>query len=296
MARILITGAGGPAGLALARQLTDHEVIGVDMADLHRTPAAELFHETHRCPAADDPALVLVLTALVRRRRVDLVIPTVQDELPIMAASASLLGAPVVTSPTQGVMLAHDKLFTMAALGRAGVPIPRTLPADDLPARRSVRYPLVLKPRVSRGGRGVVVVENRRDLVALHARGLGPGSILQEFAPGTEYAVQVYRQPAAAWECVVLEKARLKQGTVGNAAAVHRCPPGAELDVASVALSAVEALDLRGPVDLDVRRLATGQPVVLEVNARFGAQSERAPELLERVLARHLTRRRSEVA
>lgn len=225
MARILITGAGGPAGLALARQLTDHHTIGVDLADLRRTPAAELFDETHRCPAAADPALIPALTALVRRRRVDLVIPTVQDELPVMAASAALLGAPVVTSPAQGVMIAHDKLFTMAALEQAGVPIPHTLPADDLPARRSVRYPLMLKPRVSRGGRGVVVVENRRDLVALHAQGHGPGSILQEFAPGTEYAVQVYREPAAAWECVVLEKTELKQGTVGNAAAVAPTPP-----------------------------------------------------------------------
>ena len=33
------------------------------------------------------------------------------------------------------------------------------------------------------------------------------------------------------------------------------------------------ALDLVGPVDLDVRRLADGTPVVLEVNSRFGAVS-----------------------
>ena len=162
MARILITGAGGPAGLALARQLTDHHTIGVDLADLRRTPAAELFDETHRCPAAADPALIPALTALVRRRRVDLVIPTVQDELPVMAASAALLGAPVVTSPAQGEMIAHDKLFTMAALEQVGVPIPHTLPADDLPARRSSVIPtgaVANSVAVRPDGLGVIAVE-----------------------------------------------------------------------------------------------------------------------------------------
>ena len=39
-----------------------------------------------------------------------------------------------------------------------------------------------------------------------------------------------------------------------------------------------------GSARIDVRRLADGTPVVLEVNARFGAVSESAPELLDAVL------------
>ena len=35
-----------------------------------------------------------------------------------------------------------------------------------------------------------------------------------------------------------------------------------------------------GPVDIDIRRDATGTPRVLEVNARFGANSQAVPELL----------------
>ena len=52
-----------------------------------------------------------------------------------------------------------------------------------------------------------------------------------------------------------------------------------------MALAAVRALGLTGPVDVDVRRLVDGRPVVLEVNARFGANSAAAPELLDAVLA-----------
>lgn len=292
MARILITGAGGPAGIALAEQFKhqhggEHYLIGVDLLALPQA-AAELFDEHHLVPAAADPGLLPALRRLVRRTRVDLIIPTVQDELPAVAAGAALLGAPVVSSPSHGVALAHDKLLTMATLAAAGVPIPHTLPADDLAASANLTFPMVLKPRVARGGRGVQVLDDPAELTDLLDEGLSPGLIAQEFAPGDEYAVQIFRQAGHPWECVVLAKTALKQGRVGNAAAVVRCPPGTELDVATVAIRAVEALGLHGPMDLDVRRLADGTPVVLEVNARFGANSAYAPELLERVLAQWL--------
>ena len=50
--------------------------------------------------------------------------------------------------------------------------------------------------------------------------------------------------------------------------------------MALLAVKACHALKLKGPIDLDVRRMADGHPVVLEVNARFGANSSLAPELL----------------
>jgi len=57
------------------------------------------------------------------------------------------------------------------------------------------------------------------------------------------------------------------------------------MDVGNLAMGAVRSLGLTGPVDVDVRRRADGTPVVLEMNARFGANSAQAPELLDAVLA-----------
>jgi carbamoyl-phosphate synthase large subunit len=84
---------------------------------------------------------------------------------------------------------------------------------------------------------------------------------------------------------VVLRKLARTHGAVGNGTAVERVLDAA--DAGAVALDAARAIGLRGPVDIDVRRLADGVPAVLEINARFGAHSAHAPELVDAVLAGH---------
>ncbi len=285
--RILITGAQGPAGLALARQLkgTNVEVIGVDMAE-PKSGNRHLFAATETICRADDPSLVPELNELIEKYQIDLVIPTVQEELPILSATSKLFSAPVLISPVVGVELADDKLFTAWALRNAGIAVPQTDPLGgrfDTDLLAETPTPYVIKPRRSRGGRGVVVCDEPISPEEID----GTGQIIQEFAPGTEYAVQVY-QPVPGDDgtpiIVVLEKTEMKEGRVGNAVRTKRLAQGEALDVESLALMAVEALGLHGPIDLDIRRTEKGAPVVLEINARFGANSEAAPEILNRIL------------
>lgn len=285
--RIMITGAGGPAGRALARQLASgpHWVLGADM----NTADAEPFDAVATVPAAADPGMLPCLRELLTEHRIDLLIPTVSDELPQVAQAAPGLGeiARVEIGAADAVATAHDKYLTMLRLAAADVPVPRfALPsafATAAEALAALGSPLIAKPRVARGGRGVQLVYSPEDVAWEQ---LGDETILQEFASGTEYAPMVHA-PATGAEPVVavVEKTELKQGLVGNAASARRVAPGTCGDVARVATAAVQAMGLRGPVDLDIRRLAGGEPVVLEINARFGANSELAPEILRGVLA-----------
>ncbi|MCP2265400.1 ATP-grasp domain-containing protein [Promicromonospora thailandica] len=306
---VLVTGAGGPAGRALGAQLAARaaasagegrvEWVGVDIV-----PVVDASYPvTDRAPRADAWEYATGMRDLVVRYGPDLVIPTVQDELAQVAVLAQALdgGARgrvfpeavggVLTADPGPAALAADKLLTMLALEGAGVPVPRfALPTDFAGVAEALawaRGPVVVKPRVSRGGRGVRLVESADDLPGPDAwTDLDASWIVQTFAPGTEYCPQVYRRRSGGALAVVLEKTVLKQGRVGNAAAVVRPREGTLPDVEEVARAAVAALGLTGPTDLDVRRDATGAPVVLEVNGRFGANSARAPELLAAVLDR----------
>lgn len=296
MSRLLITGVGGPAGIALGGQLAGRAAAGADLewigVDIVAVDDPHFWH-TAIAPRADDAGYPHQMAALLEHYRPDLVIPTVSDELPQIAVLAEALGrrepghrgAIVISSPA-ATAIAADKLLTMWVLQRAGIPVPRFAdPSQFDDTADAIAWgggPVVVKPRISRGGRGVVLVSEQADL---DWPATGPAQIVQTFAEGVEYNPQVYRSPLTGrTTVVVLVKTELKQGRVGNAVSTARVESSDVPDVVEAAVATAEALDLAGPADLDIRRDGAGKPLVLEVNSRFGANSASAPELLEAVL------------
>lgn len=291
---MLVTGIGGPAGRALAEQFRNRgiPIVGADVRPLPPMPGVILI----TVPPAADPDLIPALRAAVLEHGITLVIPTVSDELTTVADASLGPGVTTVIGDLVAVGIANDKLLTARALQAAGVAVPRFgVPHDFTTTPQALAAfggPVVVKPRVSRGGRGVVLVERARDL---DWSSIPPEHIVQEFASGTEYAPVAYGaspiEPRASF-AVVLEKTELAHGRVGNAVHVRRVADREDADIRELALATVRALDLAGPVDIDIRRRADGMPVVLEVNARFGANSSVAPELLDTVLAAFASRER----
>lgn len=292
--RVLITGAGGPAGVALGEQLAGSPGlatwVGADIVQI----ADPNYSESVVVPRADDMGYAAGMLDCFITAAPHLVIPTVADELPQLAILADTFdwrrprpddGPAVLISSPVGTAIAADKLLTMLALDRAGVPVPGYAPATDFAAAaEAIDFAggaVIVKPRVSRGGRGVQLVE---DAEVFDWGATTAAEIVQGFAPGTEYCPQVYRSLTGETTVVLLEKTELKQGRVGNAAAVVRRELSQAPAVVEVAKAAVAALDLVGPIDLDIRLDQKESPVVLEVNARFGANSSRAPEMLRLAL------------
>ena len=235
--------------------------------------------------------MVSALRRLVVQEGINLVIPTVSEELPQLAAYRAAFGAEVrvIIGDPGPVALADDKLFTAWQLHSAGVPVPRFgVPgdfADADAAMAALGGPMVVKPRVSRGGRGVMVIDGSTE-VDWHR--LPEGQIVQEFIPGAEYGPMVFGTPGAQRRRTVRRRRGEDRTGAGQRGQRRDHPPaeaGEAIDVGNVAMAAVRSLGLTGPVDVDVRRRADGTPVVLEVNARFGANSAQAPELLDAVLA-----------
>lgn len=280
MALILVTGVGGPAGrsTALLLRARGHDVVGVDLRPV-QLPAVPCL----QVPAAADPDFVPVLQRLAAELQPALVIPTVSEELPVLAARRESWGAGVLAvGPYHAVLEANDKYRTCRRLTSREVPVPRFALPSQLNGATSVAeqlgWPCLSKPRVGRGGRGVRIYQpedwSPRPV-------LDDSLLLQEFVPGIEYAPALYLGHRSL-AVTVLEKTRLRDGLVGNAEDVRRVE--APL-VAATAFAACRALGLTGAADVDVRLRADGTPVVLEVNARFGANLAHTPEILDALLA-----------
>jgi carbamoylphosphate synthase large subunit len=290
MRRIVVTGVGGPAGRSLCRQLTARRygVVGTDMSPV-RVNAPELDSvQFHLVPPAVEDGFADALRSVAEQTYVELVVPTVSEELVVMARQrAADWPAPIVVGSAAAVVMADDKMLTCRRLAAAGVATPRFALPSDLSSARDVAMalgePYLSKPRRGRGGRNTAV-HKAADHAALDS--FDDSLILQEFIPGAEYGPNLYLATDPNDDVVVvLEKTALAHGCIGNALGVRRVIAD---DVAAVAREAARALGLSGPVDIDVRRRADGTPVVLEINARFGANSAYAPEVLDALVAEYL--------
>ena len=274
--RVLVTGIGGPAGRAAVTffRAKGCFVVGADMRAVDLS-----VHSFRLVPAATDPDFARALLGLVAAERVQLLVPTVTEELPLVAGLRGELserGCAICVSSPQGIEVANDKLRTARECARAGLAAPRTLPGSAGRAEiLALGLPLLSKPRFGRGGRGVRVHRSAADLVPA-----GPGEVVwQEFVPGDEFDLNLYLdRGGASQSAVVLRKTALRDGEVGNALAVERVE---RPDVVELGLEVARALALAGPLDMDVRLRADGSPALLEVNARLGANALSAPEVLE---------------
>jgi carbamoylphosphate synthase large subunit len=285
MSKILVTGVGGPAGRSVTSLLLERHVsiIGTDM----KLVEMEGVH-FYKVPPADAPDLLSTMFSIAKQERVDLVIPTVSEELPVFARGWQWQQEiPALISSARAVDTANDKYLTSQALAVHNVSIPRfCLPSqvhspDEL--EECIGWPCISKPRIGRGGREVYLHE-RTDWSSVTV--LGDNYILQEFAEGKDYAPNIFMGTNGQTVVVVLEKTELKEGKVGNAKSVRRVM---DEDVAKLARQAAGAMELSGPLDIDIRRKSDGTPVVLEINARFGANIRHAVEVFDAALAEYLS-------
>ena len=275
----LVTGVGGPSGIAAVTALKSNG-FAVTAVDMHVAPhAADFFFEV---PAAIDPACLPAMREIIAKQKISWLVPTVSEELVKVAETAADLrrsGVAVYVGEPVPVRICNDKWDTACALREAGIAVPPSAlgDADSAPVR-ALGFPVVSRPRVGRGGRGVVVHE--RPGVA----SADPKPVWQQFMPGKEYDVLMVVHPDPPHEVLaieVFEKKVLKEGRVGNALEIE--PVRAE-DVARLARDAAAALRLCGPMDMDIRRDALGRPRVLEINARIGAHTLKAPRVFDSLI------------
>ena len=260
---VLVTGSGGPAGVAVIRRLValGHRVVAAD-AD----PAAAggaLAHVAVTVPRGDHPRFVDALVAVALAQGVDALVATVAEELPELTAGAERLAAAGVASwlpALDAVDLCCDKAAFARCMVAEGVPHPLTVTGPDEVA--GVPGPWVVKPRAGRGSRGVLLLDDPADVVA--ALGRDVDLIAQTRLTGQEFTADALVGRDGELLVVVPRwreetKAGISvKGRTFESAAVH--------DVVARALAAVA---LTGPANVQGFVTQDGVATVVEINPRF---------------------------
>lgn len=263
-ARVLVTGAGGPAGVAVIRSLlrrSDLEVFAADMDGW--ASGIYLVPPTHRrlVPPGRADDFVPAIARLVADDRLDLVISTVDVELIALAGRRHELAPAVLAAPSQDTLsVALDKLLLSERCAPTGR-TPRTVLAGPDAQAVDWDFPVFAKPRQGAGSRGVRMVPDR---AALDALPTDEGLIVQDYLPGEEYSVDVIADAAGSVVAAVPRtRARVDSGVAIAGRTVH--DPELEQTAAAIA----QAIGLVGVANVQLRRDRDGRAVLLEVNPRF---------------------------
>ncbi len=267
MTRVLVTGAGGPAGVAVIRSLlerADAEVFAADMDGW--ASGLYLVDEAHRRllePGAS-AGFVDGIIDLCVRDRIEVLFATVDTELPPLAARRDELlaaaGCVLAAPPRETLDVALDK-FALAerCTSHARVPVTRLVGVAALD--ENWVYPVIVKPRRGAGSRGVRLVQNRAELEAL---GNDSSLIVQEHLPGDEFSVDVFADVSGSVVAAVPRtRTRVDSGVSIAGMTVH------DEQLENTAAAVARAIGLVGVANVQLRYDVDGVPALLEVNPRF---------------------------
>lgn len=208
--RLLITGGGGAGMEALMRLLSaNYEVFFAD-ADLNARHFSMPVDRWHQIPLASDPQFASEIGKLCQKLRIDLLIPTVDEELLSISEISKQVDFKVLLPPTNFLSRHLDKFTSNRFLVEAGLPAPKTVNAKG----KRLNFPCILKPRSGRGSRHVSTIYSEAELQAqiTISRMSSENFILQELIIGQEYTVMVSADGEGKLRAIVPVKVKCKRG------------------------------------------------------------------------------------
>lgn len=284
---MLVTGVGGPAGVAVMQSLAaasmelwaadiDPYAVGLYLLD---GPRRRLL-----VPPGEREDFPGFLLELCRRERIDAVVPTVDCELLPLAlrrGEFERAGTRLVLAHVETLRVCLDK-WTLYERCAGSVPMPATTLLDERFDPKRQKLPVIVKPRVGSGSRGVRTIAHpdasdahpdasdahpgafdaHRDAFADLPR---DGSLLvQELLPGIEYSLDVLAD-LNGQVLAVVPRSRLKvdSGIAVAGRTLH------DERLQRIGAHVAELIGLTGVANVQVKDSRRAEPALLEVNPRF---------------------------
>ncbi|BDG08529.1 ATP-grasp domain-containing protein [Anaeromyxobacter paludicola] len=265
---VLLTSVGRRVALlrAFRRELAGGgRVLGADASRL--SAGMQDADAAYVVPPCASPEYVPALLEIVRRERVDVVIPLIDPELGVLARDRELFqreGCLALVSDPDAVTLSRDKRRSVKRFRELGFDAPDVIAPDLLARPEALDYPLFLKPLDGSSSIGATPVEGPDDL-RFHLAHV-PHSVVQSLIPGEEFTVDVFADLEGRARCAVpRRRLEVRGGEISKGRTVK------DPAIMAQASGLVEALGgCRGCITVQCFRTPDGRVVFFEANLRFG--------------------------
>ena len=226
-------------------------------------PALYLADEHYLVPFSNSPEYLEIMLNLCKKKHINLVIPTRDEELPWFAEHKALfteVGAAVMVPSPTSVEICQDKKLFIKFCQTHNYDTPKT--HEKIEAITELDFPLFAKPRYGKGGKQATRIDSRPELSRIS--GQLSDVIIQEYIQWPEYTIDLFMDFSGQ---VISAVPRERLYVFGGESFVSKTAKHPILIEESVRLAI--NLDLVGHNTIQAF-FAEGTVKFIEVNPRFG--------------------------
>ncbi len=250
---ILVTGAGGPAGINTIRGLRRYyRIIATDMSEYSE---GFIFSDKHHIVhPARDGRFLQDIDRIVDEEGIDLGILTVDEEIEVLSRLYKKYKEIFILHPPKTIGICLDKYLTYKYFSGK---IPEIVPEFSLDPSELKSKIIIRKPRKGRGSREVRL-ESKEFVVA------EKGFVYMEYLPGKEWTVDIITDKDGGALAIV---PRIRIKTRGGVSVVGKV----KLDEKIIGYSKriLKELEFSGALNIQFREDKDGKPKLQEINPRF---------------------------
>lgn len=263
---ILITSAGGDSAIATIRILkatTKHKVFAIDCNQY--AAGFYLADQYAVVPRADSKLYISEIAELVQKHKIDLIIPTVEEELLKLVLNLGEIPCHIILSPLATIITCENKLSTIKLL-RDIIPTPEVYTKLS-----EIEFPAIIKPASSRGSRDIFLVKDQDEAEAIYSylTSFSPEHysysqiLFQEYLPGDEYTVDLVCDKKGKPLVIV---PRLRLATKGGISTIGKTVK--DNQIIKLVKKIVAKIPFYGPVNIQFKKDKFGEIKLLEINPR----------------------------
>jgi carbamoyl-phosphate synthase large subunit len=266
---ILRTAAGSPPAVS---QYQEFKRLGARIVAADSNPLAVGFvfaDSGHKVPRVSDPEYLGALKALCQRESVNWILPSLDEELILLASNAPFFeeaGVRLCLSSVDTLRICTDKFATYEFFLRNDIPVVPTARFAESPDLGISTFPQIVKPVSGRGSSNVFVARTQSE-VEFFGRYIGE-AVVQPLMTGMEYTIDVLANWSSEPIIIVPRKRLMTDSGISmkGVTAWHK-------EMVHWSGEIVKRLKIVGPANFQCFVSKEGEVRFTEVNARLAGSS-----------------------
>lgn len=207
---ILITGAGGVGTYSIYKELKNRYNFYFADNDIKNIHSNIPKNKCHQIPLGKDKKNYKnKIFRIIKKLKIDLIIPTVDEELEFYSKYLNFLS---LVPDNSFIKIFNNKYLAFQSLKANKIKQPTIFDSKNI--KKFNNYPAICKPNYGRGSKGIKIIKNYKEYVKLKDQSTynGKNYILQKYVSGTEYSIQMIADRDGNLKYIVPVKIILKKG------------------------------------------------------------------------------------